>query len=289
MGARLRLVLLLGVAPALGAAQATDGVITSLAAAAEAAIHAMTTTDYPRAAYAGRDEAGVPRYIQRPFSAGERQVLREHFGIEDPNRLYLFDTTPGAPLVYDTEHDPGDHHLVHSYRVGAASVRLPGESWEELERRLATMRPADFPPSARVADTALGSLDPEARHEFERMLADARHAGHRVQVVESRRTVERQAYLVVTGGDLTFTATSMHSSGQAVDVVVGDGNLRDRRTRAKWVAFRRWVAAWEGGRLRLIGTPEKSWDWPHIELPTPSGFRSIEELLAAAWALEAVA
>ncbi|HEY7505676.1 MAG TPA: hypothetical protein VH700_16375, partial [Gemmatimonadales bacterium] len=166
--------------------------------------------------------------------------------------------------------------------MGARSVRLAGETWEELERRLATLRRSDFSESARVADTALASLDPEARPEFERMLAAARRAGYRVRVTETPRSAERQAYLLVSGGGLTFTATSKHSSGRAVDVVVNEGNLKHRRTRARWIAFRRWVNEYEGGRFRLIGQPDKSWDWPPIELPGPMGYGSIEALLLAA-------
>jgi hypothetical protein len=75
----------------------------------------------------------------------------------------------------------------------------------------------------------------------------------------------------------------MHSAGHAVDLVVGDGDLRNPRTRSSWIAFRRWVAGFEGGRFRLLGTPERSWDWPHVELADgPLGFRSVEELLQAA-------
>ena len=88
---------------------------------------------------------------------------------------------------------------------------------------------------------------------------------------------------MVLGRGLTFTATSMHSARHAVDLVVGDGDLRNPRTRARWIAFRRWVAGFEGGRFRLLGSPERSWDWPHVELAdAPLGFRSVEELLQAA-------
>jgi hypothetical protein len=278
----LHVLFLLGVGPGTGAAQATGGFTTAFTMATEAAVRAVTTPVYPARLYAGRDEDGIPRYIQRPFSDEERRLLRERFGVEEPARLYLSDTTAESYLNYDTERDPGSGRLVRSYRVGAPSVRFAGETWEELERRLTTMRPADFPASATVADTALASLDPDARPEFERMLAAARRSGHRVKVVETHRTPERQAYLLVRGGGLTFTATSKHSTGRAMDVVVGDGNLKHRRTRAKWIAFRRWVTEYEGGRFRLIGAPEKSWDWPHIELPGPTGYRSIEALLLAA-------
>jgi hypothetical protein len=67
------------------------------------------------------------------------------------------------------------------------------------------------------------------------------------------RGSERQSHLLVSGGGLTFTATSKHSSGRAVDVIVGDGNLKHLRTRARWIAFRRWVSGYEGGRFRLVG------------------------------------
>jgi hypothetical protein len=287
LGSRITLALLiLGASPLPGFAQATGGLTTSLAMATEAAIRAVTEPAYPAAAYAGRDDTGVPRYIERAFSEEERRLLRKHFGIEEPGRLYLSDTSKEAYLNYDTERDPGAGRLVRSYRVGAPSVRLPGETWEELERRLATMRPDDFPASARLVDTELSSLEPEVRQAYEQMLAAAREAGHRVRVVETLRTAERQAYLMASGGGLTFTATSKHSSGRAVDMVVGDGNLKNKRTRARWIAFRRWVTQYDGGRFQLIGAPDKSWDWPHVELAGPLGYRSIEALLLAARRLE---
>jgi len=41
---------------------------------------------------------------------------------------------------------------------------------------------------------------------------------------------------------------------------------------------------WGGGdRIRLIGTPERTWDWPHLELADdPHGYRSVDDALAAA-------
>ena len=159
LGCRLRLTLLLAaVGPLPGAAQATGGMTTSLAMATEAAIRAVTMPAYPGAGYAGRDADGVPRYIQRYFSPEERRLLREHFGIEDPNRLYLSDTTAQAYLNYDTERDPGAGRLVRTYRVGAPSVRLPGETWEELERRLSWRPQRGRPLADRVVRVGLGLL-----------------------------------------------------------------------------------------------------------------------------------
>ncbi len=75
--------------------------------------------------YMGRDIDGVPHYIQRPFSAAERQLLRDQFGIEDPGRLYLSDSSSNRYLVYDTQRDRAGV-VVMSHRVGAASVREAG-------------------------------------------------------------------------------------------------------------------------------------------------------------------
>jgi hypothetical protein len=251
--------------------------------ASTAPADATAAAEYPREHYAGRDEQGVPRYLDRAFIDDERRLLREQFGIEEPGRLYLSDTLPSASLTYDSDWDRGERDLVGSYRVGATSVRLPGETWEALERRLAATSPASFPAATRRPVRSLAALDSTVRPGFERLLQAARRAGFRVRVTESRRSPERQAYLLTLDGHLTHTATSRHADGFAVDVVVDDGNLRNPVTRKHWTAFRRWVLATRGAEFRLIGAPDRSWDWPHIEsVDGPPAFRSVEELLAAA-------
>jgi hypothetical protein len=94
---------------------------------------------------------------------------------------------------------------------------------------------------------------------------------------------ERQAYLM-TLGNLTHTATSRHAEGYAVDAIVDDGDIRHAVTREHWVAFRRWIETTQRGVFRIIGAPDDSWDWPHIEyvgrrLP---GFGSLDDLIDAA-------
>lgn len=259
----------------------------ALAVAADAPSGADGAT-WLRASYAGRDAQGVPRYLDRAFTEEERRLLRRQFGIEDPRRLYLSDSLASGTLTYDTRRDGGERDLVSSYRVGAASVRRPGETWEALERRLATTRPESFPASAREVDRALGSLDPVVRPHAARLLAAARQAGFRVRVAETRRSAERQAYLLTLDGHLTHTATSRHADGFALDLVVDDGNLAHRSTRRHWVAFRQWVLAHQRGVFRLIGEPDRSWDWPHLEyVDGPPGIGSIEALLEAARRCEA--
>jgi hypothetical protein len=234
--------------------------------------------------YTGTDARGVPHYARRPFTDEERRLLRVTYGIEHPTRLYVSDSTEDGLLKYDTRVKRCRTCYVNSYRVGFISVRRPGESWEEAERRVRAMRRRDFTPAARASsNTSTADLDPDIRADVERMLADARRAGFALRVVATYRSPEHEAYLMAIGGGRTHTLTSLHSYGRAIDVVLGDGNLGRRATKAQWIAFRRWVTAYRGDDFRILGTPERTWDWRHVEMPTASvGFRTIEAALARA-------
>jgi hypothetical protein len=237
-------------------------------------------------AYTGTDARGIPHYARRTFTGEERRLLRDTYGVEDPSRLYVSDSSEDGLLKYDTRVKRCRSCYVNSYRVGFISVRDPGESWEEAERRVRAMRPRDFTPAARASSSASTvDLDPRIRAEMERMLADARRAGFALRVAATYRSPEHEAYLMAIGGGRTHTLTSLHSYGRAIDVVVGDGNIGRRATRTQWIAFRRWVTAYKGDDFRILGTPERTWDWRHVEMPTASvGFRTIEAALARATA-----
>lgn len=253
---------------------------------AGAAYSNVLSLRYPPLSYAGRDSSGVPHYTRRPFSPAEREILLNELGIEHPENLYLSDSTSHAVLLYDPERDCGGACLVSSYRVGAPSVRRRGESWGAMEERVLETPLRDFPRTARIPTRSLRALSPDARGAFDTLLTAARAAGFEVRVTETYRSAERQAYLLRRG--LTHTATSLHTDGRAIDVVIGNGRLFDRGNRARWIAFRRWAERFEGGRFRLIGSADSSWDWPHIELPNRNvGFRSVEELLDSAAVLAA--
>ncbi len=234
-------------------------------------------------AYAGTDARGVPRYVTRAFTDEERILLRTAYGIEDPNRLYLSDSSAVRVLKYDTRRKRCRTCYVNSYRLGFASVRHTGESWDALERRVRRMRPQAFGAVARHQDASLRRLDPDVEPAVVRLLDDARHVGFHVRVVATYRSPEREAYLMALGGGRTHTLTSLHSYGRAIDVqVLRDGGLRVA-PRAWWIAFRRWVLAYPGGAFRIIGTPAHTWDWRHIEIPSARiGFRSLGAVLARA-------
>ncbi|MBX6365535.1 MAG: hypothetical protein IRZ00_16825 [Gemmatimonadetes bacterium] len=275
MGRRIRGILLVGVgwAAAVHCGDPPDGALAD----------PSRSRVWPRFSYAGRGAGGVPNYITRPFTPEETRLLREQLGVTDPHRLYLGDSSATAILRYDTRLDGGDHDMAPSFALGFVSLRRPGESWEALRRRIHAMHERDFPETVRVADTSLALLDPSVRPLFERMVREARARGFRIRVVETYRTPEREAYLMSRRSGQTFTATSMHAYGRAVDVELGSGDPRHPRTRAEYVAFRRWVLAFGRGRLRLIGEPDETWDWSHVEAPAPwLGFHTIEEALDGA-------
>lgn len=234
--------------------------------------------------YTGTDARGIPHYARRTFTDEERRLLRDTYGVEDPNRLYVSDSTEDGLLKYDTRVKRCRTCYVNSYRIGFISVRRRGESWEEAERRVRGMRPRDFTPGARGgSNTSTADLDPDIRPDMERMLADARRAGFALRVAATYRSPEHEAYLMAIGGGRTHTLTSLHSYGRAIDIVVGDGNISRRATKTQWIAFRRWVTAYRGDDFRILGTAERTWDWRHVEMPTASvGFRTIEAALARA-------
>jgi hypothetical protein len=266
-------------APALGLARAAAPARRAPGPAAAVPL------DPAALAYAGRGADGRPRYVGGAFTAEERALLLRAYGVDDPARLYLPDSAPGAILRYDLRVAPpsgGGREL--TVRVGYPSGRRADESWDGFAARVLRTPPPAFGPAARATTARLDALDEDARVGFAALLADARRAGLRVRVTETRRTAERQAYLLARGGARTLTLTSSHMTGRAADVVVGDGDLSRAATRRQWVAFRRLAQAWGGGdRFRLIGTPERTWDWPHLELADdPHGFRSVPDALAAA-------
>ena len=248
------------------------------------------------------DGSGKIRWLGRDaahaLSADDRTLLRDVFGIDDVRRLYV-PTASGDVLRY-AAHAPGCSDELRvgalrgacravSVRVGLDAPRAPDETWDAYTARVTRGGTHAWSSTGRVFYTNLAALGPDARPAFERLLADAREAGFPVHVRETYRTPERQAAILARNDGRTTTATSAHSFGRAVDVSIGDGRIGRRSTHRTWVAFRRWVLGQQNGAFRLIGTPESTWDWPHIEyvgpLGTPMpvlGYRSLDALVAAA-------
>lgn len=233
-------------------------------------------------AYSGTDARNVPHYFARRLNDESRRILRDAYGVMEPSHLYVSDSTSAGLLKYDPQLKQCASCYVSSYRVGFVSVRKPGESWEALERRIPTLTRASFPRSSLVASSSIGAMDPDVQVEVNEMLVAARRAGFAIHVARTYRSPEQEALVMAQGGGRTHTLTSLHSYGRAIDIRIGDGNLGNPATRRSWIAFRAWVTRFRDDDFRILGTPDRSWDWPHVELPSDKiGFRSVEEAIAA--------
>lgn len=231
--------------------------------------------------YAGTDGRRVPLYFSGRLSDEARQILRDAYGVTSPSHLYISDSTKSGLLKYDPRVKSCASCYVSSYRIGFVSIRKRGESWEALEPRTRMLSRSSFPASSLVASTSVSAMDPDVQDEVNQMLLAARRAGFAVHIASTYRSPEQEALVMARGGGRTHTLTSLHSYGRAIDVRIGDGNLGNPATRRNWIAFRRWVTRFRDDDFRILGTPDRSWDWPHVELPSDKiGFRSVEAAVA---------
>jgi len=238
--------------------------------------------DSDPASYSGTDSRGIPHYVNRTFTSDERAILRQAFGVVSPSHLYLSDSTEDGLLKYDPDVKRCAWCYVNSFRLGFVSIRNRGESWDELERRVRAMRRSSFAPSSLVTSSSLSALDPDIQPEVKEMLDAARRAGFELRVGTTYRSPQQETLLMAEGSGRTHTLTSLHSYGRAIDISVGDGNPSHPATRTEWIAFRRWVTHYRGSDFRVLGTPDRTWDWPHVELPSNRiGFRNLDQAIAA--------
>lgn len=146
-------------------------------------------------------------------------------GVTDPSRVY---EKNGHPVVDTGQADANGH--VPTHRLDQPTNRQPGETWEQYEAR-ALGRRSFSPDTAAIRD--IGALDPDVQAKTRALIAAAKQAGHSLDIGETRRTQERQEMLFQKGrsqpGDVaTWTLTSDHTPGRAVDFVVnGDTTGRD--------------------------------------------------------------
>ena len=277
----VRLLVVVAIAGCGNGKPRTAGVADTGLAGPLAGAHTQADTG---AAYVGVDRRGIPNYATVRLSPEDSTVLRRAYGIEDPHRLYLSDSTAESLLKYDTRRKPCRTCYVNSYRVGYMSVRRAGESWEAAERRVRASRPSTFAGGPVPTSKSTADLDPHVRPLAEAMLRSARAAGFHLRVTATYRSPRHEAFLMAEGGNRTHTLTSNHSYGRALDILIDDGNARHARTRRDWIAFRRWVTHYRTATnesFRVIGQIDYTWDWSHVELPSATiGFHSIEEAIA---------
>lgn len=103
----------------------------------------------------------------------------------------------------------------------------------------------------------LDLVEPDFRTRLEAMMTELRGMGHKVKVVESFRTQQRQDYLASKGSAVTKTSNSKHTHGIAADLLLD--NSYDQNARMYPLIER--LAAKYG--LETIG----DWDAGHVQLP----------------------
>ncbi|HST07844.1 MAG TPA: hypothetical protein VLJ83_06700 [Gemmatimonadaceae bacterium] len=243
---------------------------------------AIVTHGIPPARYSGSDDRGVPHYFDGKLDPDAIGVLRRAFGVVATAHLYISDSSSAGLLKYDPQAKSCATCYVNSYRIGFISIRRPGESWEDLERRLRTMSRSSFVRSSLVTSTSVSAMDPAIQGEVAQMLDAAHRLGFRTHIMSTYRSPGQEALLMREGGGRTHTLTSLHSYGRAIDVQIDDGRLGNPSTRRHWIAFRQWVTRFHGNVFHVLGAADKTWDWPHVELPSEKiGFRSIDAAVAA--------
>ena len=145
------------------AVTSSSGVRRSELAGQEAVSDTVPHDSLVAADYKGVDARGIPHYYARTLSAADADLLRRAYGIEDPHRLYVSDSTEEGILKYDTQRKRCLTCYVNSYRVGYVSVRRPRESWEHAEARVRGTPARVFTGGPMPASTATADLDPDVR------------------------------------------------------------------------------------------------------------------------------
>lgn len=202
----------------------------------------------PMGALTGKDSNGIPYYLKASdFTSEQLAELRSKYGVSDPSRLHY---NEDGVLEYDTRRKTRHSGLVPTERLDAASGRLPGETWEAYEARVKHASYGAEPDSIR----SLSALDPAVRDQFAALYAAARKAGFPVSIGETRRSASRQEWLFANRPGATYTLTSNHMGGRAVDFQLP--NAKD------YARFQAWVKTQPGG-FQTLG----SWDPGHVELP----------------------
>lgn len=149
------------------------------------------------------------------------------YGATDPSRVYQHN----GQWVYDTPNRTADGRVPTHALSQAPQVLRPGETWEQYERRVLSDTGAVAPPVIRD----LRVLDPAMATRVSLLQQMAARDGVRLDVSETRREQGRQeAYFRQgregpgSGSPITWTLTSNHADGRAIDFIVnGDTTGRD--------------------------------------------------------------
>ncbi|MCU0634953.1 MAG: M15 family metallopeptidase, partial [Gemmatimonadaceae bacterium] len=188
------------------------------------------------------------------------------------------DALRSLPARPEAESDEADGGLVDDTWQPMSPIGTSPELMQPIA--IAPEVPLPFPiasvaaaPGVTAAERSLEGLSPDFRARLERVIERMRtDHGHDVQLVETTRSPERQAWLYAQGRTrpgqvVTWTQHSAHLSGDAADVII-DGQWRNDR------AYGRLHRIAEDEGLRTLGARDPG----HLELP--AGLRAARAQLA---------
>lgn len=131
-------------------------------------------------------------------------------------------------MVIDTERRDSAGH-VPTHRLDQASGKLPSETWQQYEDRV--LARSSFSPDT-AQSSSLSSLQRPVADGARSLMDAAKSAGVSLNVSETKRSQERQEMLFQkgrkggSGEPVTWTLTSDHTPGRALDFTGNDKALR---------------------------------------------------------------
>ncbi len=206
------------------------------------------------------DSGGAPAYSDSPLRLNGLEHVLSSLAQENEGEISELESrqTEPAEQVESAAREAPDVSDVSDLSTDASDrpVDLAAPSSAAAPRSIEPLSGA-----VDMVDRSMEKLHPALQRRVERVIERMRSEyGHEVQLVEGRRTAERQDYLYAqgrtrTGPVVTWTRDSRHTQGQAADLMV-DGGWNDPS------AYERLNRIAQSEGLRTLGTTDPG----HVEL-----------------------
>lgn len=172
------------------------------------------------------DEQGVKPSVSyvRAIENTEEEAPGEYDDItEDTGTIRVHDN---GYLVYDTDREGSDGR-VPTHRLDVIKKLLPPDTTIEEYEEYVLSPEFSIPDSVKKVENNISLLEPDTQKRIALLMEEAEQVGLNLQVSETFRPQERQEWLfrqgrVDTGNIITWTLTSAHQSGRAIDFIVND-------------------------------------------------------------------
>lgn len=164
-------------------------------------------------------------------------------------------------LLYESNRQWRDRkRSTHSVRMLPPDVQRGERTVEAWEDEVLARAANSFGPEVQSVVNNLDALNPDTKSQFERLVEAARAAGVSLRVNETRRPQDRQEWLFQQGRSrpgpiVTWTLTSNHREGNALDLVMGsDAGYQWLWENAAKFGFRA-LGPSDPGHIERVGRP----------------------------------